>query len=88
VLLSRGRPHEALALLDYVHYDRGTDAESGGRAAVRFCAYRQLQREDDAHRMLAIARKVHPDSLDWVMRMGLVSREDIALPASTAGAQS
>jgi hypothetical protein len=34
VLLSRHRPHEALALLDYVYYDRGTPAQAGGRAAV------------------------------------------------------
>jgi tetratricopeptide (TPR) repeat protein len=86
VLLSQGRPHEALTLLDYVHYDRGTPAESGGRAAVRFCAYRHLRREGDADRMLAIARKVHPESLDWLVRMGLVSREEIAPPSSTAGA--
>jgi tetratricopeptide (TPR) repeat protein len=88
VLLSRGRPHEALALLEYVHYDRGTPAESGGRAAVRFCAYRQLGQEGEAARMLTIARKVHPDSLDWLVRMGLVSREEIALPSSTAGVHS
>jgi hypothetical protein len=73
MLTATHRPHEALALLEYSNYERGSVSERGDRQVARALALRQLNRIEEADIALAAGIKLNKAQLPWLTTLGLIS---------------
>jgi tetratricopeptide (TPR) repeat protein len=72
LLASTNRAAEALALLEYINYERGTRADRAAREWSRAFAFRQLGREAEAEQALAAGLKLSEKRLPWLSTIGLL----------------
>jgi hypothetical protein len=71
VLTAAGRPHEALAILEYRHYASAPRNEKSYQHAARAFAFQALGRMDEARASTLAAVKAHPKTADLLPRLGL-----------------
>jgi uncharacterized protein HemY len=72
LLTASKRPEEALKLLTYVNYDRGSRSDRSHREISRAFALRQLARHDEAEQALACAFKLNSERLPYLRTLGLI----------------
>lgn len=72
LLTASKRPEEALKLLTYVNYDRGSRSDRRHREISRAFALRQLARHDEAEQALACAFKLNSERLPYMRTLGLI----------------
>lgn len=72
LLTALKRPEEALELLTYINYDRGSWSDRSHREISRAFALRQLARHDEAERALACAFKLNNERLPYLRTLGLI----------------
>jgi hypothetical protein len=72
LLTALKRPEEALELLTYVNYDRGSRSDRSHREISRAFALRQLARHDEAEETLACAFKLKSERLPYLRTLGLI----------------
>jgi Peptidase family M50 len=73
LLTATNRPEEALTLLEYTNYERGSASDRGDREIARAFAFRQLDRIAEADHSLAVGLKLNKSCLPWLTTLGLVS---------------
>jgi tetratricopeptide (TPR) repeat protein len=71
VLAATQRPEEALLLLEYVNYSRGTPAEVAVREVARAHALKKLGRAAEAEKAAALALRKHPDADSDLRHLGI-----------------
>ena len=79
LLTATDRAQDALGLLDYMNYDRGTPANHSHRAIAQAFALGRLNRTEEAKQALA-ASKLTQKHLPWLTAIGLIPA---ATPART-----
>jgi len=72
LLTATDRADEALTLLGYCNYDRGSKAERGDQEAARAFALRHLNRRQEADQALAAALRLNTTRRYWLTRLGLL----------------
>jgi tetratricopeptide (TPR) repeat protein len=72
LLTASKRPEEALELLAYINYDRGSRSDRSHREISRAFALRQLARHDEAEQALACAFKLKSERLPYLRTLGLI----------------
>jgi tetratricopeptide (TPR) repeat protein len=72
LLASTHRPEEALAILEYMNYERGSPEDRSTREIARAFALRQLNRHEEAQRALNLALKIDGKRLPWLTTIGLL----------------
>ena len=73
LLLAAGdRAQDALGLLEYVNYDRGTPDNRSHRAIAQALAFRRLGRTEEAEQALAAGLKLIKKRLPWLTTIGLI----------------
>jgi hypothetical protein len=72
LLTASKRPEEALELLAYTNYDRGSRGDRSHREISRAFALRQLARHDEAEQALARAFKLKSEPLPYLRTLGLI----------------
>jgi tetratricopeptide (TPR) repeat protein len=73
LLLAAGnRAQDALGLLEYMNYDRGTPDNRSHREIARAFALRHLNRNTEAEQALAAGLKLTKKRLPWLTTIGLV----------------
>jgi Zn-dependent protease len=72
LLTASNRPEEALELLTYMNYDRGSRGDRSHREMTRAFALRQLARYDEAEQALAFAFKLNSERLPYLRTLGLI----------------
>jgi hypothetical protein len=65
ILTASNRPEEALTLLQYSNYERGTAADRSHRETARAFALRRLNRNEEADRALASALRLNKIQPSW-----------------------
>ena len=66
-----GNAENALTLLDYQHYETGTDQQRGHRAAARAFALHSLGRTAEADEQVALAVRLDPGNAKMLKLLGL-----------------
>lgn len=77
LLVATFRPTEALALLEYSNYERGSSSDRGDQQIARAYALRQLSRNEEADQALNMAMELNNRRRPWLTTLGL-------MPASPA----
>jgi tetratricopeptide (TPR) repeat protein len=72
VLTASGRPQEALDLLEYTNYSRGTPSERSDREFARAFALRQLNRSEEAKTALNAGLRLKKTQLPILRTIGLL----------------
>ncbi len=72
LLTASKRPEEALELLAYMNYDRGSRSDRSHREISRAFALRQLGRHDEAEQALSCAFKLQRERLPYLRTLGLI----------------
>jgi tetratricopeptide (TPR) repeat protein len=72
LLASTHRSEDALALLEYINYERGSPEDRGAREIARAFALRQLNRHEEAQLALNLALKLDGKRLPWLTTIGLL----------------
>jgi tetratricopeptide (TPR) repeat protein len=72
LLTASKRPKDALELLAYTNYDRGSRSDRSHREISRAFALRQLARHDEAEQALARAFKLKSEQLPYLRTLGLI----------------
>jgi len=72
LLTASKRPEEALKLLTYMNYDRGSRSDRSHREISRAFALRQLARHDEAEQALAYAFRLKRERLPYLRTLGLI----------------
>jgi Zn-dependent protease len=72
LLTATDRAEEALTLLGYCNYDRGSKADRGDQEAARAFALRHLNRRQEADQALAAALRLNTTRRYWLTRLGLL----------------
>jgi Zn-dependent protease len=72
LLTALKRPEEALELLTYMNYDRGSRSDRSYREIFRAFALRQLARHEEAEQALACAFKLNSERLPYLGTLGLI----------------
>ncbi len=72
LLTASNRPDEALQLLTYVNYDRGSRSDRSHREISRAFALRRLARHDEAEQALSCAFKLNSERLPYLRTLGLI----------------
>jgi hypothetical protein len=85
LLAATHRSEEALALLEYMNYERATAEERGNREIARAFALRQLNRIPEAQQALKIGLQLGKKPLPWLTTLGLLPISPP--PASMTGAK-
>jgi hypothetical protein len=70
-LTAVGCPEQALALLEYRHYDTGTEQQRGHRACARAFALRALARDAEADEEAALSVVLDPRNAELLKRLGV-----------------
>lgn len=71
LLVATNRPNEALALLEYSNYERGTSTDRGDQYIARAFAFRRLNRTVDAEQALIRAMQINKTRQPWILALGL-----------------
>jgi Zn-dependent protease len=85
LLAATHRSEEALELLEYMNYERGTPEERGNGEIARAFALRQLNRSAEAQQALKIGLQLCKQPLPWLTTVGLLPISPP--PTSTIGAR-
>jgi tetratricopeptide (TPR) repeat protein len=72
LLTATSRPQDALALLEYVNYERGSQDNRANRHIARAFALRQLSRNDEAEAALEAGLSLTKKPLPWLTTIGLI----------------
>jgi tetratricopeptide (TPR) repeat protein len=72
LLSASNQPAEALELLTYMNYDRGSRSDRSLREIARAFALRQLARHDEAGQALARAFKLKNERLPYLRTLGII----------------
>jgi peptidase M50-like protein len=72
LLAATHRAEDALALLEYMNYERGSPEERGNREIARAFALRQLDRSTEAQQALNIGLQLCKKRLPWLTTIGLL----------------
>lgn len=72
LLADTHRPEEALELLKYPNYDRGSPGDRAGREFSRAFAFRRLGHNAEAEQALANGLKLYKKPLPWLTTIGLI----------------
>jgi Zn-dependent protease len=72
LLAATHRAEDALALLEYMNYERGTPEERGNREIARAFALRQLNRVEEAQQALNNGLRLGKKPLPWLTTIGLL----------------
>jgi hypothetical protein len=83
LLVATNRPDEALALLEYSNYERGSASDRGDRQIARAFALRQLDRLEEAEQAQATGLELNNKPRPWLAALGLLPTSPP--PASTIG---
>lgn len=73
LLAATNRSQDALALLEYMNYERGTQDDRAHREIARAFALRRLNRSAEADQALAIGLSLCKERLPWLTTIGLYS---------------
>jgi len=73
ILTATHRPAEALALLQYSNYERGSAADRADREVARAFALRQLNRNEDADHAIAAALRLVKTREPMMAKLGLLT---------------
>jgi hypothetical protein len=73
ILTATHRPEEALALLQYSNYERGSAIDRADREATRAFALRELNRNEDADRAIAAALRLNNTRRQMMAKLGLLT---------------
>jgi tetratricopeptide (TPR) repeat protein len=77
LLVATNRPDQALKLLEYSNYDRGSAADRADHQIARAFALRRLNRREEADQAIAAGLQLNKTRQPWVATLGLLP------PAST-----
>jgi tetratricopeptide (TPR) repeat protein len=73
ILTATHRSEEALALLQYANYERGSAADRADRQAARAFALRELNRYEDAEHAIAVALRLVKTRGHMMAKLGLLA---------------
>jgi len=85
LLVATNHPNEALKLLEYSNYERGSSSDQGDQQIARAFALRLLDRLDEANQALAAGLQLNNKRRSWAVTLGLSPSSPP--PASTTGAR-
>ena len=71
-LAATDRPDDALALLEYMNYDAGSQDDRANHQIARAFALRRLNRAEEAEQALAAGLKLTKKRLPWLSTIGLI----------------
>ncbi len=71
VLAATGSPESAMSLLEYLHYDTGTQRQRGHREATRAFAFQKLGRQGNADQCTQRAVALDPANASMLRALGV-----------------
>jgi hypothetical protein len=71
LLAATNRSQDALALLEYTNYERGSQDDRANHQLARAFALRRLNRNEEAEQALAAGLKLSKKQLPWLTTIGL-----------------
>jgi hypothetical protein len=72
LLAATNRSQDALALLEYINYERGSPSDRASREFARAFAFRPLGRNTEAEQALAAGLELSKRRLPWLTTIGLI----------------